>query len=595
MQQLSDEQKKVVGADNGIFSVASGPGSGKSTVLLARYVRLLGSGMSPDQILGLTFTAAAAKSLRDRAAKLTTVQKMDTRVAGFVTFHSLCLSICTQEREEFGFDLAEFPLASEAVTRKILFEVSKKFDVDWKKLGSWISLQKRNGVRPPEAIKIAENERVDEKMALAYKSFDTKLRATNTLDFDSMLFEVVSLVEKKPEVRARWQFLQIMVDEAQDCDFLQYKLSKMLSEQHGNLMFIGDFGQSCYSFRGSRPDIFRNLHEMFPTARTMFLGQNFRSTPEIVDFVKSISTDEELAKHFHTQNPSGPTPQVIGFPSAPDQAQHIVRQATVDGACLSRTNRGLSDVEHALSQAGIKYRLNGKCGYFAQPEIKVICAYLQCCVAPLDHSVLAALRGPFHITKFLKKKELADKLKKEHERQPDKTIWRLMTEDSKLSNFVHFIHSLVRYKDLPADEAVRGVIRDLRAIEHFQEEGDPDNNPVENIQELSKIAKRFGSLKDLLDYVRKVSAATRTKKAFTLSTIHGFKGLQASKVMVISCNDGVIPHSKGDPEEERNLYFIACSRPERELQILYHGTPSPYIRHLIVAKPAKPEIEEAFA
>jgi len=597
---LNPEQTLAVNAGSGVWAVAAGPGAGKSTLLLARYVRLLNEGVIPNDVLGLTFTSAAAKNLRDRVDEQTTVQKMDTRVAGFITFHSLCLSICTKERDKFGFHLADFPLASEAQARKLIIEQARKFELDWKSLGSWISRQRRDAITPADALKTAEKEGKDEKQALAYKAFDSALRRLGVLDFDTMVMEVVALLGKDSEVRNRWQFTWIMVDEAQDCDTSQFRLTQLISMKHGNVMFIGDSGQSCYGFRGARSDLFRNLSSLFPNVRTLYLGQNYRSSPEIVSFVKDISTDEQLAEHFHTHNPSGPEPRVVGFPSSIDQAQHIVRNADVDAACLSRTNRGLADIENALSVAGIKYKLLGKCGFYQQAEIKLVCAYLQCILNPLDHSVLAALRGPFHVTKYIKKKELADELKNKQKSDPNKpTIWYLMNrhvspdpnQARALNTFTQFIMTLGRHRDQSASDVVKKVIQELRAVEHYQEEGDPDNYPVENLGELVKTSKRFGSLKDFMDYIRKVSAATRSKKAFTLSTIHGAKGLQWNKVLVASVNDGVLPHSKGDLEEEKNLYFIACSRPERELHVLYHGIPSPFIK----VKKSEESVEEVFA
>jgi DNA helicase-2/ATP-dependent DNA helicase PcrA len=590
---LTPEQQTVVDVKSGMWSVAAGPGAGKSTVLLARYVRLFQEGADPDNVLGLTFTAAAAKSLRDRAEEYIPVQKMDTRVAGFITFHSLCLSITTKERENFGFPLAEFPLSAEGQTRKITGELARKFELDWKQLSSWISRQKRDGVRPKQSLITAEKEGTGEKLALAYKAFDDAHRKIGVLDFDSMVMEVVQLLERNPQVRARWQFSDVLVDEAQDCDTLQFTLSKLISERHGNLMFIGDSGQSCYGFRGARSDIFRNLAELFPSVQTLYLGQNFRSTPEIVSFVKEISTDEALAQHFHTKNPSGPTPAVTGFASSVDQAEHIVREATPEGACLSRTNRGLADIENALSAAGVKYKLLGKCGFYQQAEIKILCAFLQCCIGPMDHAVLTCLRSPFHVTRYIKKKELIDHIKNKQKSSVDKpSALRLMSqEDSQaILGFVHFLDSLRRYRDLPPADALKRVVQDLQAIEHYQEEGDPDNYPVDNIKELIKLSGKFGSIRELLDYIRKVSAASRSRKAFTLSTIHGSKGLQWPKVMVASVNDGMLPHSKGDLEEERNLFFIACSRPERELQILYHGRPSQFLQAYV-----KKQLEEVFA
>ncbi len=417
---LNPEQTQACNAGSGCWAVVSGPGSGKTSVLVARYQRLLNEGVSPDQILGLTFTSSAAKNMRDRAGE---VQKMDNRVNGFVTFHSLCLSICTAERENFPFKLAEMPLALEPECNKIASQVAKKFDLNFKQLRSWVSLQKRNTVRPKQALETAEKEGKNEKLALGYKAYEQGLKEAMVLDFDSMLLEVVTLLQKDAEVRSRWQFGWLMIDESQDCDALQYSLIKLLSEQSGNVFFVGDAGQSIFGFRGADPLMFLNLSSIFPTAKTLYLSKNHRSTQTIVNLLKEIGPIEDLAQKFYTDNELGVPYTITGFPSAADESKSVAEFALANPkttvACLARTNKALRQTEDQLSQAGVRYKLLARSGFWSQSEVKALVGYMQCAIFPADYALGNILRSGFAPTKYLKRTALTAYIK---EQQKDKQL-----------------------------------------------------------------------------------------------------------------------------------------------------------------------------
>jgi DNA helicase-2/ATP-dependent DNA helicase PcrA len=323
--QLSDEQQKVVDADKGAFRVLAGPGGSKSTCLVLRYVRLIQEGVSPDDVLSMTFTTQAAKSMKDKAEKEIGVQKMD-RVAGWGTFHSIALKFASEERDSFPFKLADFPLATPPIANKIINELARKFDVSWKELPNYISLQKRNRINPTEAIKIAEKEGKNEKLALAFKGYDSKLRSEGILDFDGLLVEMVSLLEKNPDVSSRWQYKYCQSDESQDNSALEWRLLQLVSRQYGNLLAVGDAAQGIYSFRGANGDMFINFPAFFPNAKTLYLSRNFRSSPQIVDLCKKYGSVRELADKFHTHNPSGLCPSVTGYASSSDEAKDVVRK-----------------------------------------------------------------------------------------------------------------------------------------------------------------------------------------------------------------------------------------------------------------------------
>ena len=255
-------------------------------------------------------------------------------------------------------------------------------------------------------------------------------------------------------------------------------------------------------------------------------------------------------------------------------------------AILCRTNLGLRIYEQLLSDEGIKYHLVGRAGYWAQPEVKSVLSYVSCAWYPSDAAISGALRAPFWPSKFLPKTKLAARLK---ELKDDANgYWHFLTRESyslvenknlsALQEFTRFVGSLSRYRDLKAGEAVKQIILALKAYDYLAEEETIDNDPVANIKELEKTAARFSTLKEFLDYCRKVTAASKSKAGVALSTIHGAKGLEFHTVYLVQCSDGTLPHAKSnDLDGERNCYFVGCSRAERELTITYSGQPSIFL------------------
>lgn len=584
------EQLAVISAREGNWKVEAGPGSGKSFCLVNRYVRLVQSGVPQQDILSLTFTNSAAKQMRTRAETHIPVQKID-RVSGWMTFHSLALQFCAIERDHFPFKLAEDVLCLEPVANKLTMEVSRKYELDPRNLRPYISLQKRNRIRPVEAVKQAEKEGKGEKLALAYKMYDARLREIGQLDFDSLLFEMVDMLDapfsqtKANESRLgllkRWQYRFCQSDESQDNDALQWQLLRLLTQEHKNLLAVGDAGQNLYSFRGSSSELFMDMGSMFPGCQTLYLAKNHRSTPQIVSLCKQCGPIPELAEKFHSSNPDGPEPEIIGYPSAIDEANAIV--AAVKGlvkpdvTVLSRTNRVLRCIEDTFSTEGIKYYYQGRSGFWSQSEVKICLAYAQCAIFPTDAAAMTALRGPFHPSKYIKKTEVGAKVKG---RSGDASAIQFLSQypDDKVRSFVHFLGGLRRYRDIPAQKAFQSILADLRAFDYYEEEETADNSPVDNMRELSRIAGRFSHLKEFLDYTRRASQASKKKEGICVSTVHAYKGSEADTVYFVAVNDGVLPHARSESiEEERNIFFVGISRAKRNLTISYSGIKSMFL------------------
>ena len=264
-------------------------------------------------------------------------------------------------------------------------------------------------------------------------------------------------------------------------------------------------------------------------------------------------------------------------------------------AILSRTNLGLRPFESALAESGVPYFLVGKCGYWSQSEVRSVLAHLQCCVYPSDYALGTCLRSPFWPTKFLPKTKISARIK-ELQQDKEPSMWHLMTKESfslvenknleALHNFVQFIGSLSRYKNLTAGEATKQVLSTLRAIDYYHEEEAVDNDPVANLVELAKIASKYQTIKEFLDYARRVTAASKKRSGIALGTCHSVKGLEFKTVYLTGVQEGMLPHAKAtDLESERNCFFVGASRAERKLVLSYSGIPSPFLAPFLKPKP----------
>ncbi len=197
-----------------------------------------------------------------------------------------------------------------------------------------------------------------------------------------------------------------------------------------------------------------------------------------------------------------------------------------------------------------------------------------------------------HPTKFLPRSKMMSRFKEIKENDKEVSYWELLTKEptsvveprnlDAVRNFVQFVHSLTRYRDLDPKESLKQIFSALRVGEYFADQGTPDSDPIQNLSSLLKLADRSSSLKEFLDYCRRASAASKGRKGVALGTVHSAKGLEWHSVYLIGCSEGLMPHSKAtDLEEERAIFFVACSRAERELKISYTGNPSPFISGII--------------
>jgi superfamily I DNA/RNA helicase len=507
------EQQLAIDSVEGVVVCISGPGSGKTTVLVQRYLKMLMSGINMKDTLNLTFTHAAATELVKRAG-MTDADKV------FRTFHSFCIELLNKEREHLDFDLCPtvIPVATEDY--QLLFDLVRQFPAinNFRTLKEKISQWKRENIEPEQAVEEARHMGAEYFYALAYQEYEIKCREQGWLDFDSCIRETVNLLENNDEVRSRWKRKYISVDECQDTDVNQFRLLQLIFD--GNIFVVGDENQLIYEWRSAQSGNLTNFAQQFPGAHTLYLGQNYRSTGKLVEFFKQIlPVDNGLASRMRTDSPDGVSPVITEYNDDIQEAHAVLEKITdpINTAVIARTNRQLFIFQKICTMKGIKYKILGKKDFWEQNEIK------------------------------------------------------------KLLGLAKDVNS-----SLPANIVLENLIQQHNLLQIYRHAGNPnEGDPVENLNDIVKMAAGKGTIKDFMTKLRNMTHARRGAKGLTLSTVHQAKGREYKHVFLIGVNQGKMPHKEGELNEEKRIFFVGCSRAADTLDITFYGSRSMFLNDFL--------------
>jgi DNA helicase-2/ATP-dependent DNA helicase PcrA len=588
-------QQAVVAFRGGYAVVQAAPGSGKTEVIIRRVIELIKEGVDPKRILSLTFTNSAAKEMRERA-DLPEEDKI------FSTFHSWALGFIKREAHSLPFKVKEdwhgnaSPLCLPLEACRILAQICRTLPdkVQWKDAQSFISLMKRRGISPGKAADHIENDG-EEKFIAAYARYEKALREKGVMDFDSIIIETANLLKNNAEVRERTQYQYVQVDEAQDTDEIQASIIKLISQDYGNAIFVGDTNQNMYSWRGAVGNLEAHVLHLFPDAKILPLAINYRSTQAIVDYCKSIAPNQNASvTELTTPNEQGVEPVFRLYSREDEEATGVILgcQDLANTAVLARTNRQLAAFENECANRNLKYRLLGKSGFWSQREVKDVLAIVGAVIRPTDANIIGTIKARCEATKFIPKTDSAThrgapKQLEELQQTVGGSFSQLLTRCEPTMNIGHLLRELrgtVRSKS--GTDGVRSIIDHFGVLSAYDADDDKDanvdNDPRDNVLKLIEYAGKKRSAEEFFDWTVKVQRSLRARSnCLTLSTIHQSKGKEWNFVYVVGVNQDVLPHIKGDPEEERRIYFVACSRAAKKLHVSANGVASELIRHML--------------
>ncbi|KOS68171.1 ATP-dependent DNA helicase PcrA [Lysinibacillus contaminans] len=597
LNALNEKQQQAVTATEGYIRIIAGAGSGKTKTLVNRYAYLVEAlGISPKNILCVTFTNKAAAEMRKRVKSLLGNSNDGSLIC---TYHGFCVKVLREDIHHINYP-KNFMILDEDDQKDILKEVYEelgltikfmKFDDVLKAIGFLkIGYDYVESLTNPLAkIEIpAETPMLSKVISLYLK----KQRKYFALDFQDLINFVLYLYEQNTEVQLKWQnqLHYIQVDEFQDSSGKQIGLVNILSATHKNLFVVGDPDQAIYTWRGAKPAYLVNFHKTHEPCETIILNENYRSTPEILNLGNSIIKNNKVRidKDLFTYNNNGV--DVIHYHGKKEFEEIKYISETInslvekdgakysDFAIIYRANYNSRFVEQGFMRANIPYTMFSGFKFFQRAEIKDCIAYYKMVLYADDLSLLRTINNPkrsFGKTKinWLKQQAENDNL------SYYETLLKYKEEPSfnktKVKQFIDTIEKYKKlYSSLTISELLRGLLDDSGYDEELRLSGDQER--IDNVSELLSsiitLEAEYGEKLELDDYLQQIALFSDNdrevnKNSVKLMTIHTAKGLEFPYVFLVSFNDGVLPSyrslDKGNEnglEEERRLAYVAITR-----------------------------------
>ena len=619
LSQLNTAQQEPTTHVEGPLMVIAGAGSGKTRVLTYRIAYLMQKGIDSFSILALTFTNKAAREMKKRIAEI--VGESESKNLWMGTFHSVFARILRAEADRLGYP-SSFTIYdtqdSERLVKSIIKEMKLDSDIyKTKQIRNRISSFKNSLItvrayhNNPELVE-ADREARRSAMGTIYKNYVERCFKAGAMDFDDLLLKTNELLNRFPEVLAKYQdrFRYILVDEYQDTNHSQYLIVRALADKFQNICVVGDDAQSIYAFRGANIENILNFHKDYPDAKTYRLEQNYRSTQSIVEAANSVinHNQNKLDKNVWTANEQGDKIVIHRSPTDGDEgryvAQSIFEQAMNQQlpyqsfAILYRTNAQSRAMEDALRKRNIPYRVFGGLSFYQRKEIKDMLAYLRLIVNPKDEESLKRVinypgRGIGQTT--INKLVVAAQ-------ENDLTLFDVVDQvgtlpltinagtKTKLINFATLIKSFqVANASQDAFATADMVAKKTGLVQELKKEGTPEAvNRIENVEELLNGVRDFvegqrelvdakGSLVEFLEDVALATDfdnETPNENSVSLMTIHLAKGLEFPHVFVVGMEDDLFPsamsmNTRAEIEEERRLFYVALTRAEKQATLTY--------------------------
>lgn len=619
---LNPEQLAAVRHDRGPLLILAGAGSGKTRVLTHRIAYLISEkGVSPYQILAITFTNKAAKEMKDRVEK--TVGTEQSANIWVSTFHSTCVRILRRFIENIGYD-RNFTIYDADDQKSLMKDVLKQLQIDTKQMKEKAFLSAISSAKDelvgPDAYALTAYDFTSKRISEVYIEYQRRLKDNNALDFDDLIFKTVELFHAYPDVLEyyRRRFRYIMVDEYQDTNTAQFQLIKLLAtseneygEIEHNLCVVGDDDQSIYKFRGANIYNILNFEKEYPTARVIKLEQNYRSTKSILAAANEVIHNNRgrKDKSLWTDNAEGSAVHFTRYESDIDEGNFVADKIEEllcekncefkDFAILYRTNAQSLIFEKALRAKHIKAKTIGALSFFQRKEIKDILAYLKTIDNARDDIALTRIinvpkRG-IGLTTIdrLKDYAVSHGMNLYAALERVESIPSVDRARAKLQSFLALIESL-RYEQHQNNCSLKqliklllsetGYIDELRA-----EEPDTAEERLQNIDALISYAERYEQTEDLptltgfLEYcgLNSEEAASEEESKddsnnyVSLMTLHNAKGLEFPYVFLCGMEEGLFPsfmslnaeNPDAEIEEERRLCYVGITRAMNELYL----------------------------
>ena len=588
LKNLNKEQIEAVKTIDGPVLVMAGAGSGKTKVLTTRIAYLIEEGIPSYNILAITFTNKAAAEMRDRVSNLI------GDVSSFIgTFHSLGVRIIRENHDVLGLP-NNFTIIDSDDTNTIIKKLLKEMNLDSKQYSpsyvrNRISFIKNQMLTDGELDRLF-NTPMDKVVVEVYHRYNNKLKTSASVDFDDLLLLPVNLFKERKDILEYYQdkYRYILIDEYQDTNPVQYKLSVMLSNKYKNIFVVGDMNQSIYAFRQADFRNISNFEKDFKGAKVIKLEHNYRSTNNILSAANEVikhNTERKDLKLFSDNGDGVKIKYMRAYDEKHeialviDEIKHLLSEGykNEDIAILYRTNAQSRAIEDVFLAKGIPYKVFGSYYFYNRKEIKDLISYLRLIYNPHDEiSLRRVINTPKRGIG-----ESAIAAIEERAKQQNISMFDAL-ETRKELEFKEIIEDLIkRSESLSLTELIdevlerSGMKKELESSKALE-----DEIRLENLMEVKSITASFeertgsANLGDFLEEVSliaDISNHTEDGDVVTLMTIHSAKGLEFPVVFLVGMEEGLFPHNmslmENNLEEERRLCYVGITRAKERLYL----------------------------
>lgn len=588
---LNDKQLEAVKHMEGPCLVLAGAGSGKTRVLTERIVNLIDNGVSPYNILAITFTNKAAKEMRTRVENKL---GYETNSIFIGTFHSFGLRILRENYVDIGYTSNITILDTDdvkAIVKRILKQNGydpAKYEI--RTIINKISSAKNDGISPNEYSKLFLND-LDIVIGLVYKEYTKLLKDNNSVDFDDLLLKPVELFKKNKSILEKYQerFKYILVDEYQDTNGIQYELCKLLAGKYKNIFVVGDANQSIYSFRNADYRNILNFERDYKNAKVILLEENYRSTNNILKAANSVIKNNSEGKKLNLWS-SKSDGELITYVRCEDEikeANYVITKIKElvqqeykysDMAVLYRTNAQSRVVEDAFVRNNIPHNIIGSYYFYNRKEIKDLIAYLKLIYNPNDSVSLERIIN-------VPKRGIGTK-SIENLRNKATSNNMSMFDAIDSGKELEFKNIILKLQEFSLNNNLSDLIEEVLTTTGIRMEYELNKSleneaKVENLNEFKTVALMFeeSGIYDLQTFLENIALVSDRGQynndgdEVSIMTLHSAKGLEFNIVFLLGMEEGLFPHNRSfdslsDLEEERRLCYVGITRAKEKLYLL---------------------------